>query len=190
VDNLGKGVVAKMSVNIKEGTGLVLVNINNTLADYLTQLSARRAAKIASEVTNKSINNLDLIYNLKTNAGLIEGPSAGAAMTLATIAGLQNKTINQSVIITGTIEEDGSINIVGGINEKAQAAKLTNATLFLIPEGRYNVGYEEIKKCKEKETVIYCEIDYLPKEIDIEKELGIKTIQVKNITEAVKYIIT
>src|SRR3989344_4617523 len=93
VNDKGEGVTGKLTVEMKEGTGLVLVNINDVLADYNTQLSARTAAKIASNITGIELNNIDLIYNIKANASAIEGASAGSVMAVATIAALQNKNI-------------------------------------------------------------------------------------------------
>lgn len=189
VDNKGHGVAGQIFVDVKPGTGLVLVNINNVLADYQTQISARTAAKIASNFTQVNISSLDVIYNIKANASIVEGPSAGSAMTLATIAAIENKTINDSVFITGTIEDDGSIGTVGGIGEKAKAAKDNNAKLFLIPDAKYNVGYNEVKECKDLDSIKYCEIVYLPRKTDLSQLLQLEIVPVKNITEAVKYVI-
>ncbi|MBI2148638.1 hypothetical protein HYU23_03080 [Candidatus Woesearchaeota archaeon] len=189
VDNSGKGVYAKIIVDVKPGTGLVLVNINDLLADYLTQLSARTAAKVASNFTNLNLSSIDIIYNIKANAVIIEGPSAGAAMTLATIAALQNRTINNSIFITGTIEENGTIGLVSGIGEKAKAAKENNATLFLIPEARYLVGYDKVKKCNDLNGINYCQINYLPKKFELSELLKLEIKQVRTIKEAADYII-
>ena len=189
VDNGGKGIAAIMNVEVKPGSGLVLVNINNLLADYLTQLSARNAAKAASDFTKINLSSFDVIYSIKTSVGIIEGPSAGAAMASATIAALSNRSINESVFITGSIEANGSIGSVGGINEKAQAAKDSKALLFLIPEARYNVGYEVVEKCKNINEFNYCEIAYLPKKFELSELLKLDIMQVKNIDEAVKYIL-
>jgi len=182
----GKGIVASMLVEVKPGTGLVLVNVNNVLADYVSQLSARKAAKVAANVTKKDLSNLDIIYSIKANAKVIAGPSAGAAMTLATIAALENKTIIDSVFITGGIEEDGTISVVGNVREKSQAAKESNATVFLVPEAVYNVGYKTVKECEQRENINYCEISYLPNNSDLSELLGIKVIPVRTIQEAVK----
>src|SRR3989344_5814139 len=47
IDNSGKGASAELLTEIRPGTGLVLVNINNELADFKTQYSARAAALAA-----------------------------------------------------------------------------------------------------------------------------------------------
>ena len=64
------------------------------------------------------------------------GPSAGAALTIATIAALKHDSIRSDVVITGTINADGTIGQIGGVLEKAQAAKDIGAKLFLVPVGQ------------------------------------------------------
>src|SRR3990167_2692682 len=63
VDDKGNGVLGILTVEVKPGSGLVLVNINNVLADYYNQLSARNAAIVAANFTHKNLANLDVIYN-------------------------------------------------------------------------------------------------------------------------------
>ncbi len=190
VDNNGEGVIAKMVVEVKSGTGLILVNINNVLADYNAQLSARTASSVASNITNINLSNLDIIYNIKANTRVIAGPSAGAAMTIATIAALENKQIDPKVLITGGIGEDGSIASVSGIKEKASAAIKQNFNLFLIPETSYtNITYDTVKECKILNELTYCEVSFLPNKTDLSKLFGIKTIPVKHINETIPYLI-
>ena len=189
VDDKGNGISAVMSVEVKPGTGLVLVDIDNLLADYTSQISARTAAKVAENITKIKLDNIDLIYHIKANASVIEGPSAGSAMTIATIAALQNKTINRDVLITGTIENDGSINSVGGIKEKANAAKERGAKIFLVPKANYLGDYEEVKLCKKTGNTEYCKVNYIQKDGGLDKELGIQVVEVGRIEEAIPYLI-
>ncbi|MBS3168086.1 hypothetical protein J4216_03120 [Candidatus Woesearchaeota archaeon] len=189
VTSEGRGMPVKMTVEVKPGNGLVLVNIDNVLADYLTQLSARTAAKVASNITRISLSNMDVIYNIKANAEVVAGPSAGAAMTIATIAAIQNKDIDHNVLVTGGVDENGIITQVGNIKEKARAAKDINATTFIIPQAAYNVGYEKTKSCKILDNLEYCQIQFLPKEEDLSKALEINTLPIKTVEEAAKIVL-
>jgi len=58
------GVTAFLEVDVRPGTGLVLVNVENIISNYDTQESMRNAAEVASDYTNKSLENVDIIYNL------------------------------------------------------------------------------------------------------------------------------
>jgi len=75
----------------------------------------------------------------------IDGPSAGAATTIALLSLLENRRIKEGYVITGTVEEDGRIGQVGGIPHKALAAAKEGATHFLVPKGQNKVTiYEKV----------------------------------------------
>jgi len=190
VDNQGNGVVTTLKVETKPGEGRVLVNINQLLFWIDTQDSIRTAKEVAENVTGIDTSNVDIIYEIETNASIIEGPSAGAAMTIATIAALENKTINQSVMMTGTINHDGTIGPVGGIVAKAKASKDVGATLFLVPLGQaVQTYYKPEEYCKKFGPITYCTTEYKPERIDVAKEVGIQVKEVANIQEALKYFL-
>jgi uncharacterized protein len=190
VDNEGRGVVTNLIVEAVPGNGKVLVNIENLLFWIDTQYSIRVAKKVAEEFTKMNLSNIDLSYTIETNASVIEGQSAGAAIAIATIATLQNKTINKSVMITGTINPDGSIGQVGAIVAKAKAAKDINATLFLVPRGQgVQINYKPVQKCEKIGPITYCTIEYKEERVDVTKEAGIEVKEVSRIEEALKYFL-
>ncbi len=62
-----------------------------------------------------------------------EGPSAGAAMTLAFYSRLINKKVNHLVAMTGEINLREEVTEIGGLDEKLNAAKRGGANKALIP---------------------------------------------------------
>jgi uncharacterized protein len=189
VDSYGNGVIGILSTTVRPGSGLVLVNINDVLAQYDTQYSGRVAAKVAGDYTNTNMSTLDVIYNIKVNASIIEGPSAGASMAVSIILALENKT-TKNVMITGTIDEDGSIGPVGAIYEKAMVAKSVNAAIFLVPPDQSKgYGYKREKICEKLNSIEYCKIKYIADDINIGETINITVKEVKNIEEAMKYFI-
>lgn len=190
VDNQGNGVVTTLKVETKPGEGRVLVTINQLLFWVDTQDSIRTAKEVAQNITGIDTSSIDFVYEIETNASIIEGPSAGAAMTVATIAALENKTINQSVMMTGTINHDGTIGPVGEIVAKAKASKDVGATLFLVPLGQaVQTYYKPEEYCKKFGPITYCTTEYKPEKIDVAKEVGIEVKEVANIQEALKYFL-
>ncbi|MBS3155237.1 hypothetical protein J4404_01925 [Candidatus Woesearchaeota archaeon] len=185
VDSNGKGIAGTMTTTIKKGSGLILVNINDVLPGFDTQDSARIAAHVASNYTNVSLNELDIIYSIKTAAAMVSGNSAGSAFAVSTIALLENKTINSSVTITGTIESDSTIGSIGAVLEKAAASKTAKMKLMLIPKGNLDGKTEREKTCINSDKTQYCEIKYI-KKIN-ETEFGIQLKEVSDISEALKY---
>lgn len=68
--------------------------------------------------------------------GNIDGPSAGALMTIATMAALLGHPVRNDAAMTGTINPDGTIGPVGGIPHKVEGAAAENKKLVLIPAGQ------------------------------------------------------
>ncbi len=187
VDDNDNGVYSKLTTTIKPGTGQILVDINDIVADPTTQISARTAAQVAARYTKTDLSKIDVIYSIDSPATLVAGPSAGAAMTISTISALQDKKLRDDVVITGTINEDGTIGEAGAIKEKAQAAKESGATLFLIPKGSAPglVSYGTKKSCKNIEDIHYCKIIYEEKKSNL--DLGIEIKEISSIDEALPY---
>jgi len=189
VDASGKGVLTDLAIEVMPGTGRILVDIDNLIFWADTQQSIKIARYVAANISEKDVSDYDLVYNIYANASLIGGPSAGAAIVIATIAALEGKPLNQSVMITGTINQDGSIGRVGDIFEKSEAARSVNATLFLVPEGQ---GYGSVskteKECEKYGIVEICTIEQVYEKTSINQN-GIRIIEVSNIRDALEYFI-
>ncbi|MFH0928816.1 MAG: S16 family serine protease [Candidatus Aenigmatarchaeota archaeon] len=188
VDQDGNGVMTPLIVEAKPGSGKVLVDIDKPLFWTDTQFSIQTARYVAMNMTGIDLSNYDLMYSIKSNASVIGGPSAGAAIAIATIAALQNKTVNENVIITGTVESDGTIGEVGGILEKAKAAKDVGAEIFIVPFGQGEETYlKPNEKCTRRDGFIFCETTYDKVTVNIGKDVGIAVIEVRNVEEALKF---
>jgi uncharacterized protein len=188
IDENGNGVLTTLVVEAMPGKGRVLTDIDHLIFFIDTQNSIQIAKSVAQGITGIDTSKIDLIYQIETNASAIGGPSAGAALTIATIAALENKTLNQKVGITGTINFDGTIGPVGGIEEKAKASKQAGIELFLVPEGQgTQINYIPKKECKKIGPIIYCTTEYLINKVDVSESVGIQVKEVKNIQEALKY---
>jgi len=68
--------------------------------------------------------------------GRIDGPSAGALLAVAVLAGLTERDLRPKATLTGTIGPDGAIGPVGGVSQKIAAAAKAGLKLVLIPEGQ------------------------------------------------------
>jgi len=188
VDSEGKGVSTILSVEAFPGKGRTLVDIENLLFWADTQQSIRMARLVANNYTKNKIENYNLIYNIEANASLIGGPSAGAALTLATIFALNGEKPKEDVMITGTINHDGSIGPVSAILEKAKASKEAGASKFLVPllQSR-DVIYETNQHCEKFGFTDICQTETIPRKINVTEEAGINVVEVANIEEALKY---
>jgi uncharacterized protein len=188
VDQNGNGISTMLIVEAKPGKGETLANIDKLLFWTDTQQSIQTAKSVAESMTGISASNYDLTYSIESNASVVGGPSAGAALTIATIAALKNETIRGDIIITGTVNEDGSIGQIGGILEKAKAAKDVGAKVFLVPEGQGQMTFlRPEESCVTKGSFKFCETTYKTVTVNIGKDAGIPVLEVGNVTEAYKY---
>ena len=67
--------------------------------------------------------------------GPIDGPSAGAILTVGTLAALRGESLRRSVTMTGTIAPDGTVGVVGLVLAKLEAAAKAGFTTVMIPYG-------------------------------------------------------
>lgn len=190
VDKKGNGVITTVVVEVMPGIGRTLVDINNLLFWADTQESIRKAKDVAENYTGINLSNYDLIYHIYTNASIVGGPSAGAPIAILTIAALQNKNLRPDVMITGSINYDGTIGPVGDIFEKAKIAKENGASIFLVPltQSKEEI-IEEKETCRKIGTTEYCTKEQKIKIVNISKEVGIEVIEVANIEEALSYFL-
>ncbi|MBI4162707.1 MAG: hypothetical protein HY513_03415 [Candidatus Aenigmarchaeota archaeon] len=188
VDAEGSGVTGLLVATVRPGSGQVLVSINDVLAQFDTQLSARTAALAASKYTKLDTSKLDIIYTIKVNASVIEGTSAGASMAAATVLALQDKTPAPHVAMTGAIDENGNVLDVGGVLEKARAVKEQGIDLFLVPEGQSTTTQRNrVRNCRQVGSITYCKVEYESTPVNIGETVGIEVKEVKNLAEAVGY---
>ncbi|HEU5221971.1 MAG TPA: S16 family serine protease [Candidatus Nitrosotalea sp.] len=188
------GTVLKITVEIRDGTGLVLVNTAiPTGVDF--QTSARTAVMIAQKYTNFDLSKKDVIFSISSGnqqeLQAVDGGSAGGAMTVLLISDISGKPINNKVLMTGTIEDDGSIGKIGGVSEKADAAGKYGAKIFLVPSGQ---AITQVQSCDEKRagSFVYrtCTSQDQPLSDLTEKEFGMKVIEINSISDALSYFNT
>lgn len=187
IDERGNGVIGDLMVETRKGDGMVLVDIDELSFWLDVQHSIRTAKHVAFDYLNLSEAKMDLIYSIKTYAQIIEGQSAGAAFTVATISALQNKALRDDTIITGMIREDGTIGKVSGIIEKAKAAKEAGFDYFLVPEGQsIQISYETKETRRKVGPMEIIETRRYPVEVDVEQLVGIDIIEVKDIKQVME----
>ena len=107
----------------------------------LVGLETQKSLTIANQVSRDFLErngieaNCDYIVTIpQKNVKYVEGPSAGAAITLMMIAAAENKDLRNDTVITGTIEENGRVGQVGGLTLKAEAAYRNGFKKFLTSE--------------------------------------------------------
>lgn len=127
------GSLINVTIGLSEGPGQVYVSVFPR-SGVSTQESIEKAVSYAYALAERE-EGCDIKVNFGKNpsTSYIDGPSAGAALTVMTYALLANRTIRNDTVLTGTIEDSGEIGPVGGLYEKAKGAALAGAEYFITP---------------------------------------------------------
>ena len=160
------GVMLALEVTVWQGEGRILEDTHQ-LKGFDFQLSHHVAVKVVSELYEDmtldedgvGLKGADVLFEVfppaeEVEISAIDGPSAGAAATIALMAAIENKSVRTDAVITGTIKEDGSIGQVGGLYVvkdtegqihvlgKPAAAHEAGMSLLLVPKDQLVEYYE------------------------------------------------
>lgn len=174
VESETSAVRADLGIKIVPGSGRIWSSVG-PLIGTSTQHTEKVAVSVATNYS-MDVNKYDYMFDIKSDASVVEGPSAGAAMALLLTSMLQDKRLPSYVSITGQIYEDGTIGSVGGVYLKAKKAHESGMKLFLIPKGD---AYQTHLFPDGIKTVNL--VEYAP------KNWGLIVVEVADIDEALKY---
>jgi hypothetical protein len=144
VDQNDQGIVFPIKVEIiNSGSGILSVDINNVQYEPGFQNAVRAAATAAAQYSGESISDKDIVVRFAYDDSVyggepveVDGSSAGAIIAAMIAAGLSEKEINNSVLVTGSISEDGTVGRIGSLEEKIIAADTFGAEMMLVPESQ------------------------------------------------------
>lgn len=170
----GTAMTANLKLALEPGTGKIWTGIE-PLIGTSTQSTAKIAVHTAKDYSNE-VNRFDYFFEIDSDASLVEGPSAGAAMALLVIAMLQDKVVPDNVGLTGTITADGGVGQVGGVFEKSKEAARIGIKLFMVPSGETR---QTVKTGGKVESINL--VDYAS------KNWGMKVVEVGNIDDVLHY---
>lgn len=181
------GSMMNISVEVRPGQGRILVQ-TTPLMGIVFQDAANTAVYVAQNKTGVSLAGSDVIFSIEAEHQIssVDGPSAGALMTLVMISALKNQPLDPFVTLTGTIDKDGHIGAVGGVIEKATAAQENKKTRFLIPKENSELVQYTTKRTSYGGLVL---VERVPERISaqdyIQKNVGITVTVVDSIDDVI-----
>jgi endopeptidase La len=148
----GRGGIVPIQVMQLYGEKTFQLKLTGSLGDVMKEsiqcayTAALSYIKDKGHDINKILENFTSGFHIHAPCGATpkDGPSAGAAFTLAFISILLNQKISNEIGITGEIELTGKITKIGGLISKLQGAKLAGIKKVLISEENTD-DIEEIK---------------------------------------------
>ena len=98
----------------------------------------------------ENFNDTGLHVHCPEGATPKDGPSAGAAITSAIYSVFKNKPIRNDIAITGEIDLDGNITMIGGLYAKLSGAKRAGVKLAIVPRD----NRQDIEIIKRKNPIL------------------------------------
>lgn len=123
-------------IGIERGANKKKIDIDVTLGNSPYQ----KGKAFLGVATVTRDQEFDFPVTVSIDPGAVSGPSAGAAFTLSIIDQLTKGELTggKDIAITGEIGLDGTINQVGGVEQKAVAARNAGADVMIVPKGEGN----------------------------------------------------
>ncbi|MFH0836224.1 MAG: S16 family serine protease [Candidatus Micrarchaeota archaeon] len=187
VDVEDKGALGDLTVEVAPGSGRLFLRFdeNNPLVNPDTQSSLRTALDLVKKLTGNDLHDYDVFYGIETQSDVIGGQSAGAALTVATMAAVKGDSLRGDTLITGAVLGDGSLAPVGRILAKAQAVKEAGYSTLIVPKGEATqVISDEVCRQHRTETAIVSECTTQSKEVNVGEYVGLNVVEADNVLEA------
>jgi ATP-dependent Lon protease len=128
----------EIEVSVVPGRGRL--QLTGTLGDVLKESASAalgwvRARATALGIPEDFVRTRDLHIHLPSGATPKDGPSAGIALATALVSALTGVPVRRDVALTGEVTLRGRVLPVGGIREKAMAARRHGVARVLLPQG-------------------------------------------------------
>jgi len=118
---------------LREGAELALV-----LPTRASTEPGREGTAVLGITIQDELDFDDDAVPVEIRSGRIFGPSAGLMFTLQIIDQLTPGGLTDRVVAgTGTIEPDGRVGVIGGVQQKVYTAEAAGAELMFVPRGNY-----------------------------------------------------
>ena len=168
ISNESMGTLTVISLNVTRGTGSVTISGPSSVG-LSTIDSAKEAVSFACSYlgVNQSLYNFSFVIHDKNVS--VSGPSAGLAFTLLSISGLEHAPLASNFTVSGEILSNGSIGLIGGVYDKAEAASHNHMRFFILPNSTAGGILEEL-------------IYYISQSV-----FDIPIVQVTNVSQALPY---
>ncbi len=131
IANTDTGTLTVIQLNLTAGNGSVRITGPNVVGNS-TLLSAKTAVQAAGTYLGVNTSRYDFTYFIENSIN-VSGPSGGLALTLLAVYAFKHEQLYNNFTVTGTISGSGAVGAIGGIYDKAGAAKQNGMEYLLVP---------------------------------------------------------
>lgn len=162
------GEIMFIEVNLMPGKGGL--TLTGQLGDVMQESAQAALTYTRSQATALSIDpaefdRVDIHLHVPEGAVSKDGPSAGVSMATAIISAFTGRPIRRDVSMTGEITLRGRVLPVGGVREKALAARRAGVSTFILPQ-KNERDLEDIPK-KLRQDVKFILVKRLDEVLDV-----------------------
>jgi hypothetical protein len=184
-NDLKNAVVGRARVAIANN-GCKICFDSRTAVDERTLKAMLEGISFAENITGYTASFF-ISYDLHTN--LVSGGSSGSAISLAAIALLSNKTLNENATITGEIDKEGNMLTVGSVPLKSIAAAKRGYSTMIIPKNSSTILVYEKHTADSFSQHEY----YIAKSINlteyVKETYGMQLIEAGNLKEVINIML-
>ncbi|MEM3781738.1 MAG: S16 family serine protease [Candidatus Micrarchaeaceae archaeon] len=143
ITNESRGTLTIITLNLTSGDGAVTISGPISVGTS-TLDSAREAALVASAYAGVNSSNYNFSYTISDRNTSVSGPSAGLAFTLLAVSALEHKPLLGNFTVSGEILSNGSVGLIGGVYDKAEAASNGKMRFFILPNSSQGGSLESL----------------------------------------------
>ena len=146
-----------IEVNLMPGKGNL--TLTGQLGDVMREsaqaaLTYTRSQAIPLGIEQERFDKTDIHIHLPEGAVPKDGPSAGATLAVALVSAFTERPIRRDVSMTGEITLRGRVLPVGGVREKALAARRSGIKTFILPRKNERDLLEVPKRLRKDMTFV------------------------------------
>ena len=148
------GEILYIETLLTKGKGELI--ITGQLGDVMKE-SALIALSLVKELFPKECEKLkdhDLHIHVPSGAVPKDGPSAGITLTTALASLFSGKKVDTHIAMTGEVALRGTVEPIGGLNEKLMAAQRAGVRKVFIPKDNVSDLKDVAKEVKEKLEIV------------------------------------
>ena len=162
------GEIMFIEVNLMPGKGSL--TLTGQLGEVMQEsaqaaLTYTRSQARALDIPLDLFERTDIHIHLPEGAVPKDGPSAGISLAIALISAFTNRPIRRDVSMTGEITLRGRMLPIGGVREKALAARRAGITTFVLPS-KNKSDLQDIPK-KLRQDIKFVLVDHVDEVLEV-----------------------